>query len=200
MRRYSVMLAAIALVGCATQPAKPQHGASPASGNQAQSTPGYLQPANPLGCVSLSDVTAGDTPADIYHGMKACIQAGQFDKAVPLYAIAGTFARFDKLRVADKSAEHTVKVLQRLNLEGLDAKQRKGFGKAMRMTLAKGSKSFNGICAAIERTGPPTYYPSYMLGGAQPAAGHEQEGLTPGFITAKGWRRVVTGYLGCPWQ
>lgn len=61
----------------------------------------------------VSSVSNKHTPADIYPGVAACLKAGDFEKAAQLYLTAGTFGRFDQLRVSDRTAHQAVTVLQR---------------------------------------------------------------------------------------
>ena len=75
-------------------------------------SPGNLQVKAPLGCVTLSEVTNEETPADIYPGVAACVKSGAYQKAALLYAVAGTFGYFDQLRVSDSSARQAVMAIE----------------------------------------------------------------------------------------
>jgi len=193
--RRQLLIAAVAACAVplsgAAQPQKPQI--------TIYEAPGNLQSKAPLGCVSLAEVTNQHTPADIYPGVAACIRAGSYEKAVPLYAVAGTFGRFDQLRVTDVTARGAIQVLQMNNFLQLPVSQREAFTKAADTMLGKGSDALASICAAIERLGPPAYFPTYMVQhGMKAIAGASDNGIKADLDANRAWGDSLAGYLQCP--
>lgn len=188
--RNLVFLAIVAVLGCSAQPPKAQV--------TNYETKGNLQSKAVLGCVPLSAVTSQHTPADIYPGVAACIKAGAYEKAVPLYALAGTFGRFDQLRVTDATARQAIQVLQMNNFGDLTKEQQDNFRAVMSPALDAGP-SLTVMCAAIARVGPPKYAPTYMVQhGMNAFLGSAGGGVKADFDSTKGWRDSLVGYLHCP--
>lgn len=206
MKRF-VWIVAAALAGCATPPTTthntglPQYTVQTSSGEKIThyESAGNLQSNATLGCVRLSAVTGKHTPADIYPGVAACIKAGDFEKAAPLYLVAGVFGRFDKLRVSDRTAHQAVTVLQRNDFADLTQDQRESFFmNYLQPRLEKGSSSLAALCAAVDRVGPPDYFPNYMIQHGMGAyLGRSDGGLVQGFDPDKGWQDSLSGYLHC---
>jgi hypothetical protein len=189
--RHVALLVVLAVLGCSSN--------EPRSQVTNYETRGNLEAKAPLACVPLSEVTNQHTPADIYPGVAACIKLGAYEKAVPLYALAGTFGRFDQLRVADATARQAIQVLQMNNFGDLTKEQQDGFKKVMLPALDAGSPSFASTCAAIRRFGPPQYVPTYMVQhGMSAFLGPSGNGVKSDFDPAKGWQDALSGYLHCP--
>ena len=162
-------------------------------------TSGNLQSAAAVGCVSLTELTNMQTPADIYPGVLACITSGKYEKAVPLYALAGSYGRFDQLRVTDPTARQAVKVLQMNNFGSLSSERKEDFKKAVHAALEVESASLKKLCSEVERIGPPKYFPTYMVQHGMGAfEGQSGNGVKADFNPAEGWREALTGYLHCP--
>ncbi len=161
--------------------------------------PGNLQSRSPLGCVALSALTNQNTPADIYPGVAACIKAGAYQKAVALIAVAGTFAYYDKHRVTDVSARQAAIALKMNALEGVRDDQMRILKKTLLAEMNQKSASFKSICSAVERLGPPKYFPSYMVQhGMSAFLGRSGNGINADFETAQAWQDSTRKYLRCP--
>jgi hypothetical protein len=162
-------------------------------------TSGNLQSTAAVGCVSLAELTNMHTPADIYPGVLACITSGKYEKAVPLFALAGAYGRFDQLRVTDPTARQAVKVLQLNNFGSLSSERQEGFKKAFLAATKGESASLKKLCSEVERIGPPKYFPTYMVQhGMRAFEGQSGNGVKADFNPAEGWREALTGYLHCP--
>lgn len=190
MKRFAI-LAVISVLGCSTQEPKTQI--------TNYETQGNLQTESTLACVPLSKVTNQHTPADIYPGVAACIKSGDYEKAAPLYGLAGTYGRFDQLRVTDETARQAIQVLQINNFGDITETQQENFKKTMLASLETGSPSFTSMCDAVKQIGPPKYVPIYMIQhGMNAFHGTTGSGLNPNFDPSKGWQDSLTGYLHCP--
>lgn len=196
-RVLAIALAAAALVGCTTPSPR-----TPANTTTSQvtnyETPGNLQANAPLGCVPISEVTNKHTPADIYPGMAACIKAADYEKAAPLFAVAGAFGRFDQLRVSDSTARQAITVLQLKYADDLTKEQRENFVRTLQSMLSPGSSQLAVLCSAVEPKGPPDYLPTYMIQHGMGAFSTQtSNGLKYGFDSDKGWKDSLNGYLHC---
>lgn len=161
-------------------------------------TTGNLQSNATLGCVPISTVTNKHTPADIYPGVAACVKAGDYEKATQLYVLAGTFGRFDQLRVSDRSARQAVTVLQLNNFADFTDEQRASFKSALLPRLDQGSSSLATLCAEVQRVGRPDYVPYYMIQhGTRAFLGSADGGLSLGFEPAQGWQDALSSYMHC---
>lgn len=190
MRCLGVLVFA-AMLGCSTQVPRAQV--------TNYETKGNLQTNAALSCVPLSEVTSQHTPADIYPGVADCIRSGAYEEAVPLFALAGTFGRFDQQRVTDATARQAVKVLQINNFGNLTKDQQDNFRNAMLAALDAGSSSLISLCSAVNQIGPPKYAPAYMVQhGINASLGVAGDGVKADFDSTKGWHDSLTGYLHCP--
>lgn len=161
--------------------------------------PGNLQAKAPLGCVTLSEVTNEETPADIYPGVAACVKSGAYQKAALLFAVAGTFGYFDQLRVSDSSARQAVMAIEMNDFADFTMDQKQSLMKALSATLDSNSPSLKSVCSTIENLGPPKYFPTYMVQhGMSAFLGGTGSGAQENFDTAQGWHKSLSGFLHCP--
>lgn len=205
MKRF-LWIVAVALTGCSTPPATthapglPQYTVQTSSNGQITNyeASGNLQANDILGCVPVSAVTNKHTPADIYPGVADCVKAGDYEKATQLFAVAGTFGRFDQLRVSDRSARQAIRALQINAFADLTEEQRENFKKVMLPMLQVGSSGLSSLCSTIGRIGPPDYVPSYMIQHGMGAfLGRSDSGLDRDFEPGKGWKESLSGYIHC---
>jgi len=163
------------------------------------------QPNN--GCPSLASLDGSQTPEQLYRGVALCLRGSDRDSAVVLFGLAAAYGRFDAMRVADPSAHQAGTLLRLVALERLNAPQRQALSEGMAAALARPAGQPE-LCAAVERIGPPTYRPDYMLrhglaqlrrdlpgGGA--AAPATENGLVAGFDANAAWNRVLDELLRC---
>src|SRR6266511_4934720 len=57
-----------------------------------------------VGCENISSVDNTHTPPDIYKSMVKCAEKGDYAAAIYLFALAGTYTYYDRLRVVDTTA------------------------------------------------------------------------------------------------
>lgn len=161
--------------------------------------PGNLEPTHVLGCVSADEVSREDTPADLYPAVSKCLENDRYDRAAFLYALAGVYAYYDTLRVADETAHDAAVVFQRRLIEQVPEAKRKRFTAEVTTTVNDPQKLAK-LCAGIKKIGPPAYYPRYMVQhGMQAFTGEKNsKGLVPDFDAEKGWAKTLAGFLHCP--
>ena len=161
--------------------------------------PGNLKSNAPLGCVELSSVTNEKTPADIYPGVAACVKSGEYQKAALLFAVAGTFAYFDQLRVSDSTARQAAMAIEMNDFADFSMEQKQSLMKALHAALDSDSPSFKSVCTAVAKLGPPRYFPAYMVQhGMSAFLGGSGSGVQTGFDAADGWRTSLSRFLHCP--
>jgi hypothetical protein len=161
-------------------------------------TPGSLQSTSPVGCVDVVEITSKSTPADIYPGVRKCIDAKEFDKAVNLFAIAGLYGRFDKLRVNDASAHQAIPALQMEHLGSINQSSTDAFQSLLQSQLEPGSATLKDLCSKVKVMGPPSYRPEYMLQHGMSAFTGSGGGMAEDFDSAAGWEESLEDYLHCP--
>ncbi|MGH8455995.1 MAG: DUF4124 domain-containing protein [Stenotrophobium sp.] len=153
-----------------------------------------------LACVAVDQVSNQRTPVDILQGVSQCINSGDYSKAARLYAVAGTFGKYDAERVNDLSASEILGVLNMIAFAGLTREQDEAFKKE-RLSLKPGSAELHALCASVQNIGPPKYFPSYMIQhGVSSQLNNGASGLRSDFDSNKGWQEALSGFLNCAQQ
>lgn len=159
---------------------------------------GSLASLEPIKCVGLSEVKNTNTPADIFPAVRLCVDAGDFERASDLYALAGVYGRFDTLRVEDESAHQAILVLQINSLETLPQDRAQAFRDHLKANLDPKSSRLQKLCAKIEMIGPPSYEPIYMIQHGMGAFIESEENQEIETNAAAAWTESLDGYLHCP--
>lgn len=161
--------------------------------------PGNLESTTDVDCIALSSVKNSMTPADLYPAMAKCIKAGDYERAARLYAIAGTYARFDMMRVADRSAHQAKTVLEMEYRGWMSEEQNKKLADTV-TGIATVAPKLSDLCQAMRSVGIPSYHPRYMIQHGMGAFTGQStpDGLVVNFEPAKAWNEALDGYLHCP--
>jgi len=159
---------------------------------------GNLEATQPLGCVDLGALTNVHTPADIFPGVRKCIEAGEYGKAADLFAVAGVYGRFDMLRVVDQTAHQAIAALQINTLGSIDQARVAAFQESVQGHYHAGSDDLVRICGHLKEMGPPAYEPVYMLQHGLSVFTGEGGGLKADFNPTEAWSEALDGYLHCP--
>jgi hypothetical protein len=164
----------------------------------AHESPGNLAATHELGCLPSTQLSNEYTPADLYPAMGRCLAEGDTPRAVLLSALAGVYARFDTLRVADTTAHDAGQVLTRRATRDVGEQQRKDFAQAT-MGVSHNANVLAAVCDEIRRVGPPNYFPAYMIEhGMGASAANDGSIWTPDFDPQAAWQQALDGYLHCP--
>jgi hypothetical protein len=157
--------------------------------------PGNLASTHKVSCTNMKSASNTWTPADIYPAVAQCVQEGHFDDAVELFALAGSYSRFDTMRVTDQSAWDASTVLEMQYMSNFTPEQQDAFQKAVNTLL----KNSNQTCADLISVGPPNYTPTYMLQHGMGAFLKNQPngGLVKGFDKNAAWSKVLHDYAHC---
>lgn len=167
-----------------------------------------LAPAlQPDRCPRLASLDGSQTPEQLYRGVAACLRGSDPDTAVVLFGLAAAYGRYDSLRVADSTAHQAGMVLRLAALQQLDEPQRQTLATSLAAALSEPDGQPD-LCAAIERIGPPTYQPDYMLrhgqvalrrslSGAGSSPPPPESGLVEGFDGNAAWNQVLDRLLRC---
>lgn len=161
--------------------------------------PGNLDSKHELGCIGAGSLSNKFTPADLYKAVSVCSKQGRFKEGAFLFALAGTYGRFDTLRVSDKSAHQAMTVLKMQAFGGMAPDQQNAFKGSVGETLG----SPNGLataCNEIKRIGPPNYYPRYMIQHGMSAFTKTgaDDSLVKDFDAQAAWKQSLESYLHCP--
>lgn len=182
----------ISINGFATEPtSQPRINNHEASGN--------LESQHAVGCVNASSLSNKYTPADLYKAVSVCINQGKFKEGALLFALAGTYGRFDTLRVSDRSAHQALSVLKLQTFGNMAPDKQKAFQNSIEKTLGN-PQGLATACTEIKHIGPPNYAPRYMIQhgmGAFTRAGND-DGLVKDFNAPAAWKQSLDDYLHCP--
>lgn len=159
---------------------------------------GNLQATQPIDCIGLADLTNRHTPADILPGVRKCIDAAEYEKAVDLFAVVGVYGRFDMLRVADNTAHQAITVLRINNLGSLDQTRVDAFQDSVKGRLDEESANLLRLCDHVKSIGAPAYHPTYMLQHGISAFTGAGGGIKSDFNAAEAWAASLDSYLHCP--
>lgn len=113
-------------------------------------------------CPRPASLDGHQTPVELYRSMRACLHRSDPDTAALLFALAAAYGRYDSLRVADPRAHRASTRLRLGALEQLSDPQRQALAAGVAAVLADPGRRPD-LCAAIERIGPPSYSPDYLL-------------------------------------
>ncbi len=158
--------------------------------------PGNLEVTNNLSCIDVDDVKSSYSPTDLFSGIYQCLDKRDYEKAVMLYSVALVYAKYDTLRVADKSAHQALGVMK-LNL--MNAK--KEHIDKFQSLLTEKFQDKNKMCQAVKGIQPPTYFPRYMIQhGIQAFTQTTQpnNGLIENFNAKDAWASVKKDFMKCP--
>ncbi len=163
-------------------------------------TEGNLEVTHQTGCVGFKGLNNKLTPADMYRGVAQCLQSGDFSNAGELYALAGLYARFDTLRVADRTAHGAITVLTMTVGQSATPQQQKKLMAEINKFLVKGTPELAATCQTVRKIGYPDYFPRYMIKHGLSAfmAEPRNRGLVTNFEAEKAWEQVLDTYLHCP--
>jgi hypothetical protein len=161
--------------------------------------PGNLAATRAINCIVAGKLSNKDTPADLYPAVMQCLNEAKYERAVFIYALAGVYARFDAMRVADETAHDAATVFLSRMTKGVPRAKLKQFDEVKEKTLGDQGKLAE-ICTRIRQIGPPEYYPRYMVQhGMQAFTGFKTpKGLVPDFDAGKAWTGSLRSYLHCP--
>ena len=134
-------------------------GSQPVKNHEAKDN---VQSSNDIGCTDVAHLRNIYTPADLYRAIPVCVERNDYDSAVFISALAGVYARYDQMRVADESAYQAETVLRMKYLDSLVPDQQKKFVEVLRARTNSPTK-LTAMCDQIRGIGPPHYFPTYMV-------------------------------------
>jgi hypothetical protein len=160
---------------------------------------GNLAATKPISCRSLGGLDNTFTPADLYPGVKDCVDQDRYAEATDLAALAGIYGAFDASRVTDESAGQASKVLIMTTLGSVADSKRKLFQNAV-LGMHSDPKALSRLCGRIRKIGFPRYYPKYMImHGIRAFTGDpNKDALKSQFDPKATWIALQTSYLNCP--
>jgi hypothetical protein len=156
---------------------------------------GNLEVTHKLGCIAMAEVKNEYTPPDLMRALHICAKARRYDDAFMLFTVAGVYAYFDTKRVPDISAQDAFQVL--MANDPIDEDDQPIFQKLLEAYTTPGSPEFVRKCAAIEKLGPPTYEPVYMIRHGMGAFLGAGAGTPKDFDARAAWKGSLGSYLHC---
>lgn len=155
-------------------------------------------PTSPDICVEKRDLNNKLSPFDLWKSIRSCVMAENYEVAIYTYALAGSFGRFDTMRVADKTAHQAAGILPIAIMGSLPEDRKNAFQKHVQQALGNDSVR-KAYCAEVESMGPPDYIPVYMIQHGMGAfSGASKEPFVVPFDPKTAWPQAVKDYLSCP--
>lgn len=200
LKRISMYLGVLlVLAACSSAPHLKTTTTMMPSGKTISSTEavGNLEITHALTCMPLESVTPEYTPADLHGAIVDCVKKEDYKNALDLSLISGAYGKFDSLRVTDRTAHQAVIILSMKTSAALSLEEKKKWGEYMKTQvppmhdLAK--------CQSIQKFGPPTYYPRYMIQHGMDAVlgDNTDTALVKDFDAADAWKKSLVTYLKC---
>ncbi len=158
---------------------------------------GNLKLSHELSCITMAEVKNDYTPPDLIRARGLCYKEGRLDDAAQLFFTAGAYARFDMLRVTDKTAHQAWQVLLMNNAP--DDATRAKIEPVFRKYLAPDAPEHIALCKALKKLGPPSYDPTYMIQHGMGAfmGGGAKGKIAADFDAKQSWKLVLDKYLHC---
>ncbi|AWK14023.1 hypothetical protein CCS41_05250 [Candidatus Fukatsuia symbiotica] len=146
------------------------------------------------GCGADLKVTNRLTPVNLYPKMVECIDNSQYNNAVILFSLAGTYSYFDVNRAADSRTGNVHASLLANAMKSVgDENKRKMFGEELQRTLGDKARLAK-ICTQIQHIGMPDYSPDYINKNTSVANDVAGKDVDP----QVNWQNALEGYLHCP--
>ena len=159
---------------------------------------GNLESTNKLGCITIEEVKNNYTPADLFKASAECIKNNEYKKSVDLYAAAGAYGHFDKLRVSDQTAHQAVSMLIITHMTPLITARKADMKPYFDKLENPASPEMLSLCSSLKKLGAPDYYPTYMIQHGMGAfAKSATPALVPDFDKNESWDETLTKYLHC---
>jgi hypothetical protein len=159
-------------------------------------TEGNLKATHNLDCHSIAQIKQDYTPPDLMISFDKCLAAGRYNDALDLFQLAGTYSRFDTLRVTDQTAHDAFQVLM---VEHPIEEPSKSIMYGLFKTRSDSSSEEAKFCSNVKLLGPPTYFPAYMIQHGMGAffGKSANGGIAPNFDVQTAWKTSLDKYLHC---
>jgi len=155
---------------------------------------GNLQSHINIGCVGFGLISKDVTPADIFEGIKVCIQNDKFEEIIPMFLLANLNGRFDAKRVSDRTAGQGIRVMQMNTFGALSSVKQQELQRHLE-NFRNSPSEMDKFCLSARQLDYPTYHPDYMiLHGINAFSGIEGNGLKGDFNSEKVWNELYTKF------
>lgn len=160
---------------------------------------GSLEPTLDLGCIGGNQVLSTHTPPDLFLAAYKCIMSDEFERAARLMTIAEAFGVFDVARLTDPTTRDGPKVLAQRVISQVPKDKMNSLAQSVRKAVSNSSIN-DDLCNDLRRSGPPTYYPKYLvLHGLAAYSGQvtPENSLKAPFDAAEYWESYLRKAVGC---
>lgn len=148
MNKFFVLLASILIISCAKN--------STVTSYQSE---GNLEAPDLASCVGIEQLKPEQNPADIFLGMKQCLNSENYSLAAEMYFGAMTYAVYDAERVSDRTSHQAITILRMNTFNSLSEQQLLLLQTEIDSIKANSTKTYEALAAR----GQPNYYPKYMI-------------------------------------
>lgn len=160
---------------------------------------GSLAATRDLGCLPAEKLEKAFTPPDLHAGVLKCLEQDRVDDAFVMFMMAGMYARFDALRIADPSVRGGPQAMIMNTYGSLPPEKREQFGKQL-VPKSSDPASLRAACAVLQKVGPPSYFPRYLILHGMKAYTSPNpftEAMQPNFDAPGTWDKLMTEYMHC---
>ncbi|WP_444902176.1 hypothetical protein ACJJIG_04400 [Microbulbifer sp. SSSA007] len=184
MNKFLIILTSIAIASCASN-----------SGVTNFESKGNLEAPKPAACVAIEQLQSNQNPADIFVGMKQCLDSENYASAARMYYAAMTYGIYDTKRVSDKTSHQGLIVLRMNTLGGLSEQQISLLQSEINAILESNEQ----VCKTLTTRGLPTYHPTYMIQHGMGAFTGNQtnNGLVENFDSQSAWSEAIEKTVKC---
>ncbi len=123
---------------------------------------GSLESKHKLGCITIREIKSIYTPADLYPSAAQCFIEEKGTQGFEVFMAASMYARYDMLRVTDKSARQAKNALILNTLYPLPEKK-KAILAVQAKRIKTDSEFKNSLCNKMKALDIPDYHPEYMI-------------------------------------
>jgi len=184
MNRFLVILASVTIASCASN-----------SGVTNIQSKENLEAPKPAECVSIDQLQSNQNPADIFVGMKKCLNSENYSAAAEMYYAAMIYGIYDTKRVSDKTSHQGIIVLRMNTLSSLTEQQLSLLQTEVNAILESNAQ----VCEALAARGLPTYHPTYMIQHGMGAFTGDQvsNGIIKNFDSQSAWLEAIDKTVKC---
>lgn len=162
---------------------------------------GNLQKTHDLPCIGINEAKNTYTSADLYASSAKCVVQNNNKKASELYILAGLYAKYDVMRISDKTVGGAISAMVINTYGSVETKKREVFFKDFKEF--NNSPAAKTLCDKIKKIGKPNYYPKYMILHGLDAIRSAMENkpqndeLKKNYDAEKNWLEAINSYNGC---
>ncbi|KGK01518.1 hypothetical protein [Thalassotalea sp. ND16A] len=156
---------------------------------------GSLESPKQATCTSIDNLTNDQNPADIFTGLKRCIEQKNYKQAAELYLTGLSYGFFDTKRVSDKTAHQAIAVIRMNTFSSMSQEILNNLKAEVKIIFSNNLL----LCESLKRLGHPQYHPTYMVKHGMGAflGNKTKNGLVQNFEPTVTWEDTLIKKIKC---